>query len=121
MRGSDSKRTDDRGSRNPNFDNRSDNRDRGPAQPQHREDFEALNAKLDKILKLLSPEKSIETPITTAKPQAENAATSRVEAVTPAKKKPRAKKLAPTEDTMENPAIIETPGETDIPTETPTE
>ena len=58
MRDSDSRSTYDRGSRKPNFDNS----DRGSSYPQYKEQFEALNAKLDKILKLLNPEKSIETP-----------------------------------------------------------
>ena len=100
--GPDSSRTNDRDSRKPNFDNG----DRGSAQPQYREQFEALNAKLDKILKLLNPEKSTEAPKVVAEP---------------VKKKTRAKKLAPTEVTVEAPAVIEAPTETDIPTETPTE
>jgi len=50
MRGSDSRSTYDRGSRKPNFDNGS----RGSAYPQYREQFDALNAKLDKILKILT-------------------------------------------------------------------
>lgn len=114
--GFDSRRTDDRGSRKPNFDNG----DRGSAQPQYREQFETLNTKLDKILKLLNPAKSTETPKVVAKPQVEDA-TNSVENVGPVRKKARAKKLAPTEDIVETPAVIEAPTGTDIPTEIPTE
>ena len=112
MGGPDSRRTDDRGSRKPNFDNGG----RGSTQPQYREQFEALNAKLDKILKLLNPEKTMEAPKVVAEPQVEDATNS----VEPVKKKTRTKKLAPTEATVKAPAVIETPTETDIPTETPT-
>jgi len=85
--GPDSRHTDDRGSRKPNFDNGG-----GLAQPQYREQFETLNAKLDKILKLLNPESS----------KVEDA-TNNVENGEPIKKKVRVKKLAPTEDTVEAP------------------
>ena len=54
MGGSDSRRTDDRSSRRSNFDNGG----RGSSQPQYREQFEMLNVKLDKILKLLSSDAS---------------------------------------------------------------
>lgn len=47
--GSDSRRSDDRGPRRSNYSNS----DRGPAQPQYREQFEMLNSKLDEILKLM--------------------------------------------------------------------
>lgn len=90
MGGPDSRRTDGRGS----------------AQPQYREQFEVLNVKLDKILKLLNPEKSMGVSKVVAEPQVEDT-TNSVENVEPVKKKTRAKKLAPTK--------------TDIPTETPTE
>lgn len=58
MGGPDSRNNDDRGPRRPSFDNR--DRDRRPIQqsqpqqPQYREQFESLNAKLDKILKILT-------------------------------------------------------------------
>ncbi len=110
MGGSDSRRSDDRGSRKPNFDNGG----RDSAQPQYKEQFEALNAKLDKILKLLNPEKSMEAPKVVAEPQIEDT-TDSVENVEPVKKKARAKKLVPTEDIVEAPKVIE------APTETPTE
>jgi len=74
--------------------------DRGSSYPQYKEQFEALNAKLDKILKLLNPEKPMATPIVTANPQVKEAAKS-VENVKPVKKKTRAKKLVPTETPTE--------------------
>lgn len=110
--GAGSSRSDDRGSRRSSYDSR----DRNPApQLQNREQFEELNAKLDKILKLLNPEKRPSvTPKVVVEAQVEN-----VESV---KKKARAKKLAPTnEDVAEAPIVIETPTATDTPTETPTE
>ena len=61
MGGSDSRRSEDRDSRKPNFDNRSDNRGRNSEQPQYREQFEALNSKLDKILAMLSYASSTKT------------------------------------------------------------
>ena len=88
-------------SRRPSFDN-----NRSSSYPQYREQFEILNVKLDKILRLLNPEKSIEEPKVSAGPQVKEAAKS-VENVKPVKKKTKAKKLIPTE--------------TDIPTEIPTE
>ncbi len=39
----------------PNFDNRNDNRSSNTESPQYKEQFEALNIKLDKILKILTP------------------------------------------------------------------
>jgi len=102
MRDSDSRSTYDRGSRKPNFDNNN----RSSSYPQYKEQFEALNIKLDKILKLLNPEKPMDAPIIVAKPQVKEASKS-VENVKPAKKKTKAKKPAPTE--------------TDIPTKTPKE
>ena len=120
MGGPDSRRTDNRGSRTPNFDNRSDNRGQGSAQPQYREQFEALNAKLDKILKLLNPEKSAEAPKVVAEPQVEDV-TMDAENVLPVKKKTRSKKPTPAKDTVETQAVIEVPTETDLPTKTSTE
>jgi len=103
MRDSDSRNTYDRSSRKPNFDNAS----RGSAYPQFKEQFEALNAKLDKILKLLNPEKPVEAPKVVTKPQVKDE-TIRVKNIKPViKKKTRAKKLIPTE--------------TNIPTKTPTQ
>lgn len=55
--------------------------DRGSTHPQYKEQFEALNAKLDKILKLLNPEKPIESPTVV---------------IEPVKKKTKPKKLSPT-------------------------
>ena len=65
MRGSDSGSSFDRGSRRPNFDNSS----RGSVYPQYKEQFEVLNVKLDKILTLLNPEKSIEVSKVAIVPQ----------------------------------------------------
>ncbi len=54
-------RSDDRGPRR-SFDRPTD---RGTSQPQNKEQFDALNAKLDKILRLLNPEfPSAEMPVT---------------------------------------------------------
>jgi len=92
MRDSDSRSTYDRGSRKPNFDN--GNRD--SSYPQYKEQFEALNVKLDNILKLLNPEKPTEAPIVITNPQIKDVMKS-VENVKPVKKKTRAKKLVPTE------------------------
>lgn len=39
----------------PSFDNRDDNRGRSSEGPQYKEQFEALNVKLDKILRILTP------------------------------------------------------------------
>lgn len=77
---SDSGSSYDRSSRRPSFDNR----DRGSSYPQYKEQFEALNIKLDKILKFLNPEKPTEE-------------TKSVEVITPVKKKTKAKKREPTE------------------------
>lgn len=91
MRDSDSRSTYDRGSSRPNFDNR----DRGSAYPQYKEQFEALNAKLDKILTLLNPEKSIEASKVAIVPQVKKELI-KVD-IKPLKKKTKAKKLAATE------------------------
>lgn len=96
MGGPTSRRTDDRGSRKPNFDNGG----RGSGYPQYKEQFETLNAKLDKILKLLNPEKSMDAPIVVAVPQVKDV-TNSAENVKPVKKKTRVKKLAPTKVTVE--------------------
>ncbi len=56
--GSDSRRFDDRGPRRPRFDNSKGFDNRRPnqsSQPQNKEQFDALNAKLDKILAMLTP------------------------------------------------------------------
>jgi|SRR3989344_7531605 len=96
MGGSSYSRRDDRGSSRPNFDNNN----RGSSHPQYKEQFEALNVKLDKILKLLNPEKSIEAPIVITKPQVEKAVKS-VENVKPVKKKTKIKKLITVETPIE--------------------
>lgn len=96
-------RTNDRGLRKPNFDNGG----RGSAHPQYREQFDVLNAKLDNILKLLNPEKSMEAPKIVAGSQAEDA-TKSVGNIKPLKKKIRAKKLASAKAMLEAPAVIET-------------
>jgi len=101
MRESDSRSSYDRGSRKPNFDNG----DRGSSYPQYKEQFDALNAKLDKILKLLNPEKPVEAPKVAIEPQVKSISKS-VKNVKPVKKKTKAKKLVS--------------AKTDIPTETPT-
>jgi CxxC-x17-CxxC domain-containing protein len=80
-----------RDSRKPNFDN-----NRGSSYPQYKEQFEALNTKLDKILKLLNPEKPMEAPEVATKPQVKDEAI-KVENVKPVKKKTKAKKIVPTE------------------------
>jgi len=106
MRNPDSKRFSGRS----NFDNRNEDRDRNTEQPSYKDQFVTLHAKLDKILKLLNPEKSMEAPIVVAKPQFEDV-TNSVKNVEPVKKKIRAKKLVPTEDTIKTSAVIETPTE----------
>ena len=52
---SDSRRPEGNFSR-PSFDSSSENRGRGSDGPQYKEQFEALNAKLDKILRILTPD-----------------------------------------------------------------
>ena len=69
MGGSDTRRTDDRSSRRSNFDNGG----RGSSQPQYREQFEMLNVKLDKILKLLSSDASQKQSKKAPKPIVEEA------------------------------------------------
>jgi len=95
MGGPTSRRTDDRGSRKPNFDSSS----RSSSYPQYKEQFETLNTKLDKILKLLNPEKP-ETPIVIAKPQVEEVVKS-VGNIKPVKKKTKAKKVVSTKTPKE--------------------
>lgn len=90
-------RADDRGSKRQSYD--SQDRNLAP-RPQSRE-FEELNEKLDKILRLLSSEKSKSTEV-----QSESA-----ELV---KKKAKVKKLAPIEITEEAPLEAEVPLETPI-------
>lgn len=105
--GSDS-RHDDRGSRRPSFDrDRFDSRDRSSnqPQPQYREQFETLNNKLDKIIKLLSSEKTMPRPKTAVEPV----------------KKAKAKKSALVKDTVKTPTVVETPVGTTTPTEAPQE
>lgn len=55
VRPSDSMRTDSGHPRHSNFENRSAGQINRPEQPQYREQLEALNIKLDKILKILEP------------------------------------------------------------------
>ena len=81
-------------SRRPSFDN-----NRSSSYPQYKEQFEALNAKLDQILKLLNPEKPMETAKVVL-PQVKEESKS-VENVKPVKKKTKAKKQIPTETTTE--------------------
>lgn len=116
MGGSDSRRTDDKGLRKPNFDNGG----RGSNQPQYREQFETLNTKLDTILKLLNPSKPIEIPKVIVGSQVEKAVNN-VGDVEPIKKKTRAKKLVLTEKTVKTPAVIEVTTESDISTKAPTQ
>lgn len=102
--GAGSSRSDDRGSRRPSYDSRG----RSPApQPQNRDQFEELNAKLDKILKLLNPEKKQSASKVVVEAPVENAE--------PVKKKAKVKKLAPVE------VVEEAPLEVEIPLETPAE
>lgn len=97
--GPDSRRTDDRGSRRPNFESRGG----GLPQPQYKEQFEAISVKLDKILRLLNPEKSMEVAKVVSKPQIKKT-TESVENIEPVKKKTKAKKPAPTDLPVEIPA-----------------
>jgi CxxC-x17-CxxC domain-containing protein len=53
--GSDSRRPERRDFPRPNFDNRNANNSSTTESPQYKEQFEALNSKLDKILKILTP------------------------------------------------------------------
>lgn len=53
--GSDSRRSDKGNFSRPSFDNRFDNRSRNAESPQYKEQLEALNIKLDRILKILTP------------------------------------------------------------------
>lgn len=91
MRDSDSGSSYGRGSGKPSFDNSN----RGSSYPQYKEQFEALNIKLDKILKLLNPEMSTGTPKITIVPQVKSEAIKTD--IKPAKKKTKAKKLVPSE------------------------
>ncbi|MEK7534232.1 MAG: CxxC-x17-CxxC domain-containing protein [Patescibacteria group bacterium] len=92
MGGSSFSRRDDRGSSRPNFDNSN----RGSSYPQYKEQFETLNVKLDKILKLLNPEKPVEAPKVVTEPKAEKVSKT-VEKEKPAKKKTKPKKQVTTE------------------------
>ena len=59
-RSSDSVKSDNNYPRRSNFENRSNSQiDRPLEQPQYREPFEALNAKLDKILRILEPKTAV--------------------------------------------------------------
>ena len=89
----------------PSFERRNDSPARSEAS-QYKEQFEALNFKLDKILRLLNPEKSMEAAV--------------VENVEPVEKKKRVKKIF-VEDAVKAPEATELPIETEIPLETPTE
>ena len=90
----------------PSFDRRSDSPARSEA-PQYKEQFEALNFKLDKILRLLNPERPMEE-------------VSAVENVEPVEKKKRAKKIF-VEDAVKVPETTELPVETETLVEAPTE
>lgn len=68
----------DRGSRRPDFDNRSS------GQPQYGEQFSALNAKLDKILAMLTPNVAV-VPVKT--PQVEKVVEEKLVEEKPKKKK----------------------------------
>lgn len=92
MRDSDSRSTYDRGSRKPSFDNGN----RGSSYPQFKEQFEALNIKLDKILKLLNPQKPIEAPKAAIVPQVKHEVI-KVENIKPLKKQAKVKKPASSE------------------------
>ena len=91
IRDSESGRTDDRFSRKPSFDSNN----RGSSYPQYKEQFEALNIKLDKILKLLNPQKPMEAQTVSAKPQVKDEVI-KVD-VKLAKKKIKSKKSASSE------------------------
>ncbi len=78
--GGPARRFDDRGSRG------------NSPQPQYKEQFESISAKLDKIIRLLSPEKTAPAEIV----KSEN--------TEPIKKKTRVKKSAPTDLPIEIPA-----------------
>lgn len=99
MGGSSYSRREDRSSSRPSFDNAN----RNSTYPQYKEQFETLNAKLDKILTLLNPEKSIEASKVAIVPHVKNEII-KVD-IKPLKKKTKAKKQTPTES--------------NIPTETP--
>jgi CxxC-x17-CxxC domain-containing protein len=87
----------------PSFERRNDSPARSEApQSQYKEQFESLNFKLDKILRLLNPEKPIEEAVV-------------VENVEPVEKKKRVKKIF-VEDAVEAP-VTELPIETEIPLE----
>ena len=92
MRPSDSRSNYDRSSRKPNFENSN----RNSAYPQYKEQFEAINIKLDKILKLLNPENPIEKPKAISEFQVKPALT-KVENVKSVKKKTKPKKQVTTE------------------------
>lgn len=96
IRDSDSGRADDRFSRRPNFDNVS----RSSSYPQYKEQFEALNTKLDKIIKLLNPEKPTEEQKVVTELQVKDAK-SNVENVKPVKKKTKTKKRVTAETPTE--------------------
>lgn len=102
MSGSDSRRNDDRGSRRQNYDNRNS----GSYFPQYKEQFETLNYKLDKILKLLNPEKPAEAVKVAANPKVENSERNKEDAE-PVKKKAKVKKTVPVENTVGPTAVLE--------------
>lgn len=85
----------------PSFERRNDSPARSEA-PQYKEQFEALNFKLDKILRLLNPEKPMEP--------------SAVENIEPVEKRKRVKKIF-VEDAVNTPEVAELPIETEIPLE----
>lgn len=89
--GPDARRSDTRDFRRPSYDNRNENRGRTFEQPQFREQLEALNVKLDKILRLLTPSQA--TQVT---PKEKPLETLEIEKITgeiaPVKKKRASKK-----------------------------
>lgn len=101
----------------PSFERRNDSPARSEA-PQYKEQFESLNFKLDKILRLLNPEKTMDVPKADVSSPAEEAMSA--ELAEPVKKKPRAKKIF-VEDAVGAQTVSELPTETEIPVEAPTE
>lgn len=111
MGGPDSRRSDDRGSRKSSFDNRSVESNNS----QNRGQFEAINTKLDQILKLLNPEKIVETPKSTA--DAKHTVDIRANSTDnaePVKKKVRAKKPSRSEDIAKPAEVVVTDSTTEV-------
>lgn len=80
----------------PQFDNRNNDRAPRAEQQNYREQFDALNAKLDRILKIIAPTVSEKTVVVSEKPQEKMAEVKKeqpkTEAATPEKKKRVSKK-----------------------------